>query len=60
MAGVFFHGHDWPYMYPYSREFGHETVVTICHEKVLGQAQDKWPQDFKGLLVGNIEGMTAG
>jgi polar amino acid transport system substrate-binding protein len=56
LVGVYFHGHDWPYMYPYSIAFGQETVITICHEKVLGQKREQWPQDYKGLLVGNIEG----
>jgi polar amino acid transport system substrate-binding protein len=56
LVGVFFHGHDWPYMYPYSIAFEQETVVTICHEKVLGQKREHWPQDYRGLLVGNIQG----
>jgi polar amino acid transport system substrate-binding protein len=56
LVGAYFHAHDWPYMYPYSIAFAQETVITICHEKVLGQTREQWPEDYKGLLVGNIEG----
>jgi polar amino acid transport system substrate-binding protein len=56
LVGAFFHGHDWPYMYPYSLPIGHETVITICHQQVLEQKREKWPEDYKGLLVANVEG----
>jgi polar amino acid transport system substrate-binding protein len=56
LVGPYFHGHDWPYIYPYSIAFGHETVITVCKAEVLVQNRKKWPQDYKGLIVGHIEG----
>ena len=56
LVGSYFHGHDLPYMYPYSIALGKETVVTVCHPSVFKSTNISWPEDYKGLLVGNVEG----
>lgn len=51
----YFHGHDWPYLYPYSLSFYTETVVSYCKSHLLNEPKS-WPHDFSGLLVGSITG----
>ena len=52
----YFHGHDWPYLYPYSLPFYTETVIAVCTEEVLKQPRPHWPEDYKGLAIGNVAG----
>ena len=54
LAPAFFHGHDWPYLHPYSLPFYTETIVVICQEKIL--PKNNWPQDYIGLKIGNVTG----
>lgn len=56
LAPVFFHGHDWPYLYPYSAPFYNETIITVCDEKALEDYRPQWPEDYQGLTIGNIAG----
>ncbi|MDJ0782302.1 MAG: transporter substrate-binding domain-containing protein [Desulfosarcinaceae bacterium] len=53
---VFFHGHDWPYLYPYSLPFYTETIVAICRAPVLDPPRKDWPEDYAGLRIGNVTG----
>lgn len=56
LTPTFFHAHDWPYLYPYSLPFYTETIIAVCTEKTLKQARPHWPDDYKGLIVGNVAG----
>jgi polar amino acid transport system substrate-binding protein len=56
LAPAFFHGHDWPYLYPYSLPFAHETIISVCHARQLVKPRSNWPADYTGLRVGNVEG----
>jgi len=56
LAPAFFHGHDWPYLYPYSVPFYHEIIISVCQEKVLKSLRPNWPQDYIGLKIGNVAG----
>lgn len=56
LTPVFFHGHDWPYLYPYSLPFYTETIIALCQESVLKSPGKNWPQDYIGLKVGNVAG----
>ncbi|WP_020406416.1 substrate-binding periplasmic protein [Hahella ganghwensis] len=56
LAPAFFHGHDWPYLYPYSLPFYTETIITVCTENVLALPRPRWPEDYRGLAVGNVAG----
>ncbi len=56
LAPAFYHGHDWPYLYPYSLPFYTETIIAICNENILKQPKPDWPEDYKGLNIGNVAG----
>lgn len=56
LAPAFFHGHDWPYLYPYSLPFHTETIQAVCTEDVLSSPRPDWPDDYKGLSIGNVMG----
>ncbi len=56
LAPAFFHGHDWPYLYPYSAPFYIETIITVCDKKILEEYRPRWPEDYQGLKIGNIAG----
>jgi len=56
LAPAFFHGHDWPYLHPYSLAFYTETITAVCSEKVLESSRINWPDDYIGLSVGNVTG----
>jgi polar amino acid transport system substrate-binding protein len=53
---AFYHGHDWPYLYPYSLSFYSEKVIVVCTDKVLAQPRKHWPSDYKALIIGNQAG----
>ena len=42
----YFHGHDWPYLYPYSLAYSEEVVGVVCQNKSLSQHPARWPQDY--------------
>ena len=56
LAPVFYHGHDWPYLYPYSLPFHVEKIIAVCAEKVLDPPRPNWPKDYIGLSIGNLAG----
>jgi len=56
LAPAFYHGHDWPYLYPYSMSFYTETITTVCDEKILHTPRLNWPDDYIGLRIGNVAG----
>ncbi len=56
LAPAFFHGHDWPYLYPYSLHFFEEKIITVCHADILNTPRLNWPEDFIGLHVQNVVG----
>ncbi len=56
LAPAFFHGHDWPYLYPYSLPFYTETILAVCNKKVLPESRPNWPQDYIDLKIGNVAG----
>ena len=56
LAPVFFHGHDWPYLHPYSVAFSTEIIQAICTEDVLSSPRPTWPDDYTGLTIGNVTG----
>ncbi len=53
---AFYHGHDWPYLYPYSLPFYEETIIAVCVEDVLQSPRNTWPDDYLGLKIGNVAG----
>jgi len=56
LAPAFFHAHDWEYLYPYSLPFYTETIIAVCNADVLNKPRPNWPNDYKGLSIGNISG----
>ncbi|MFE8071803.1 transporter substrate-binding domain-containing protein [Marinobacteraceae bacterium S3BR75-40.1] len=56
LAPAFYHGHDWPYLFPYSQPFYTETIIAVCNAELVENKQRQWPQDYIGLTVGNIAG----
>lgn len=56
IAPVFFHGHDWPYLYPYSIPLYREDVALICNTKVKQSNSRKWPAGYTEFSIGNMRG----
>ncbi len=56
LVGSFFHGHDWPNLYPYSYPIMYDTLVSICNEESNIPEGAQWPQDYQGLKVGTVTG----
>jgi len=56
LAPAFFHAHDWEYLYPYSLPFYTETIIVACNANVMTHPRANWPNDYKGLTIGNISG----
>jgi polar amino acid transport system substrate-binding protein len=56
LTPAYFHGYDWPYLYPYSLPLNSETVNAICTEEVLKEPRPKWPEDYLKLSIGNVAG----
>jgi polar amino acid transport system substrate-binding protein len=52
----YFHGHDWPYLYPYSMPFYVENVVVACTNAAAKTHREQWPNDYRGLVIGNVSG----
>lgn len=49
-----------PYISPYSIAFYEEMVVLFCREEVMNTPRKKWPEDFKGLVIGRTAGFLSG
>lgn len=56
LAPAFYHGHDWPYLHPYSLAFYTETITAVCSEEELKTSRLNWPDDYIGLRIGNVSG----
>jgi len=56
LSTAYFHGHDWPYLYPYSLPYANEVLNVYCLKKVLKTARPNWPDDYKGLKIGRPSG----
>lgn len=57
LAPPYYHGHDWPYLYPYSLPIFTEKVSVFCKKDVIEkQSRDQWPKDYIGLTIGNVAG----
>ncbi len=56
LAPVFYHGHDWHFLYPYSLPFYTENIIAVCRDDILREARPNWPADYIGLRVNNIPG----
>ncbi|MCP3926721.1 MAG: amino acid ABC transporter substrate-binding protein [Desulfobacterales bacterium] len=56
LTPAFYHGHDWPYLYPYSLPFYTETIITVCSEEKLEPPKPNWPDDYIGMTIGNVAG----
>ncbi|MCP3687531.1 MAG: amino acid ABC transporter substrate-binding protein [Gammaproteobacteria bacterium] len=52
----YYHGHDWPYVWPYSLPILEEEVILVCRNEVLKIARTVWPDDYLGLTIGNNTG----
>jgi len=55
-VGPYYHGHDWPYVWPYSLPIMDESVVVVCRDEVLKTPRLQWPDDYLGLIIGNNTG----
>jgi len=56
LTPAYFHGHDWPYLYPYSLPYYNETVVVVCSKTVMQKTRNSWPLDYLGLTIGSVAG----
>lgn len=56
LAGAYFHGHDWPYLYPYSHPLYNESLVTICNNESSIKKGAMWPEDYVTQTIGIVGG----
>ena len=56
LTPAFYHGHDWPYLFPYSQPFYTETIIAVCSKETMKSPRPNWPDDFVGLRIGNVAG----
>ena len=56
LAGAYFHGHDWPYLYPYSHPLYSERLVTICNKESSLKDGAIWPEDYLTQTIGIVGG----
>ncbi len=52
----YYHGHDWPYVWPYSLPIMDESVVVVCRDEILQAPRPNWPDDYIGLIIANNTG----
>ncbi|MFT5503998.1 MAG: polar amino acid transport system substrate-binding protein [Gammaproteobacteria bacterium] len=52
----YYHGHDWPYVWPYSLAIMDESVVLVCRAEIMKSKRPNWPSDYLGLIIGNNTG----
>jgi len=45
-----------PFIQPYSAKILQEKVVVYCRDEVMDRPRPNWPEDYKGLTVGNNAG----
>lgn len=56
LATAYFHGHDWPYLYPYSLPFATDILNVYCLDNLLKKPRKVWPRDYKYLTFGRPAG----
>ncbi|BDX07018.1 substrate-binding periplasmic protein [Planctobacterium marinum] len=56
ILGTYYRGQDRKFVYPYSQTFAYERVVVICHPESNIKKGAKWPSDFAGKLITNVDG----
>lgn len=56
LSPPYYHGHDWPFLYPYSLPYYEETLVTKCRGDKIVKSKMIWPKDYIGMRIGNING----
>ncbi len=56
LAPVFFHGHDWGYLYPYTLHFFEERIGVFCRIGISPRSRKDWPWSFRDLHVVNMKG----
>ena len=56
LIGAYFHGEDWPNIYPYSYPILFESLVTVCSSRFVSDQKTQWPTDYAGLIVGTVAG----
>ncbi|MFT7185778.1 MAG: polar amino acid transport system substrate-binding protein [Pseudohongiellaceae bacterium] len=56
LSTAYFHGHDWPYLYPYSLPYASDIINVYCRKEVLKKARHNWPKDYQNLTVGRPTG----
>lgn len=55
-APLYYHGYDWPYVWPYSLAIMAESVIAVCRNDILSKPRPNWPDDYLGLRIGNASG----
>jgi len=58
LATAYFHGHDWPYLYPYSLPFASDVLNVYCTDEILKTPRPIWPGDYKNLRIGRPSGFS--
>jgi polar amino acid transport system substrate-binding protein len=58
LATAYFHGHDWPYLYPYSLPFASDVLNVYCNSEILKTERSVWPDDYNGLRIGRPSGFS--
>jgi len=58
LATAYFHGHDWPYLYPYSLPFASDVLNVYCTSETLAKPRPLWPDDYKQLRIGRPAGFS--
>jgi len=58
LATAYFHGHDWPYLYPYSLPFASDILNVYCTDETLQNPRPTWPNDYKKLKIGRPSGFS--
>lgn len=56
LLGAYFHGHDWPLIYPYSYPILSESLVTVCSDEYVNKRKMTWPTDYTGAKIGTVAG----
>lgn len=56
LTPVYFHGHDWPYLYPYSLAYGQEKIAVVCHSDNVPRTSRQWPEDYLEYSIASIVG----
>jgi polar amino acid transport system substrate-binding protein len=58
LATAYFHGHDWPYLYPYSLPLASDVLNVYCTSETLQNQRLEWPGDYQQLRIGRPSGFS--